>query len=120
MTSEIEPLAEQAAASTGEPAAEDTYHEPEALTRLAGWANTLAWVALAFAVVITGARLFYDFQQISQVDASAWSSQSLFSASMSVISSVFSLVIGFFYFIVLRAISEGIYILMDIFDQKKA
>jgi hypothetical protein len=93
------------AKSPVEDAAEDRYHTPENLFRIASWSNILSWVILAISVVIIIGNLFQQFQQGFPPGLMGV----LYFASL-----IIPLLVGAFFFIFLQAIAEGIYVLMDI------
>lgn len=94
----------------------DIYHNVDKLIKISVWAKNLSWVIL----VISGARAVWLF--IGEVIRTMTFEQTLpppqpmgFVVLVSTLSSVlYGLLIGLFYFVVLQAVSEGIYLLMDI------
>jgi hypothetical protein len=84
----------------------DKYQNPELLIRIASWANLIAWLVLIFSTVQFGIRLYAAFFQGS------------FAFDMGNIYNLITLfrdfIIGGFYFVVLKAVQEVIYLLLDI------
>jgi hypothetical protein len=97
---------------SGAPEAADDgkYHSDEKLFRIASWANTLAWVVLVLYLLIFVGRIVSIFQAgnvtpLTSVDGIVfW------------LSSLSTPVIGCLYFMLLQAVSEGVYMLMDLED----
>jgi maltodextrin utilization protein YvdJ len=85
---------------------EDLYHKPNRLIRISLWANTLSWIILVITVVLTG---FY----IYSIYMGKASGVQLFASLTNLL---YTIAPGIFFFIALQAISEGIYILLDIMD----
>ncbi|MFZ5809638.1 MAG: hypothetical protein ACOY16_10200 [Chloroflexota bacterium] len=89
-----------------EPEEEDLYHDEAKLMRIAGWANAASWVIL----VIAGAfSLIGVFIQLSQGALKAG-----VSGILGLLSTLFILLVGGFFFVLLQAVGEGIYLVMDI------
>jgi lipid-A-disaccharide synthase-like uncharacterized protein len=86
----------------------DIYHSEKNLLKISSWANTLAWVVLGIYILIFIGRIVVEIQNINQGVTTtiyqAWTWFSMLSTP----------VIGLVYFLILQAISEGIYMLMDI------
>ena len=92
------------------PVDEGKYHNEEKLFRIASWADTLAWVVLVLYLVIFVGRLVSIFlagnvMPLTSVDGIVYW-----------LSSLSTPVVGGLYFLLLQAVSEGIYMLMDIED----
>jgi hypothetical protein len=87
-------------------AEEDLYHEPAKLIRISLWANSISWVILALTVLSVGVNVYY------MVVSGGISSFNF----MAILNLLYSLAIGVFFFLALQAVSEGVYILMDILD----
>lgn len=89
--------------------AEDLYHRPQRMIRVATWANILSWIIL----VVVG--LFLVFFVSAIVITVTQSSSNLFIELVPTISQALLILLpGLFLFICLQAIAEGIYLLMDI------
>ena len=88
----------------------DTYHMPDNLFRISTWANTLAWVILGLSVILLVGTLIIEFQQGAILN---WA------GVFSLLNSFLTLLVGGFFFVVLRALAEIIYILMDIEDNTR-
>jgi hypothetical protein len=87
---------------------EDTYHTPAVLDQISSQAKILAWAFAVIGVAILGANLVLEFRAMAQ--------SGILSNMPSLLNALFvPLVCGFFY-ILLRAISEGIFVFMDIED----
>ncbi|MEN4012661.1 MAG: hypothetical protein AB1453_10450 [Chloroflexota bacterium] len=90
-------------------AIQDLYHRPHRLTRVATWANIFSWVVLA----IAGLFLVFFISAIV-VTLTASGSRGVVDLIPTLIQLFLILIPGIFLFICLQAISEGIYVLMDI------
>lgn len=87
----------------------DLYHRPERMIRVANWANILSWIVL----VVAG--LFLVFFVSAIVVTIEQSSRPLFIDLLPTVIQAFLILIpALFLFVSLQAISEGIYLLMDI------
>jgi hypothetical protein len=86
---------------------EDTYHDYKSINNIAMIANVMAWVLLVISVigVIILGVVVYDAR--STIGGTA-------NGIFSVVSAIVPLFPGFFFFVVLKAIAEGLYVLMDI------
>lgn len=92
---------------------EEHYHNPDALFRVASWANILAWIVLVLSALMVAISLFLTLQ----------SSQGFGAGIVGVYSVIVSLVpflFGAFFFVVLEALSESLYVLMDIEENTRA
>ncbi len=93
----------------------DLYHRPQRLVRIASLANILSWVTLAFVVLVTiffVSIMVMTFRNVPNAD---------FTSIMSTLTSAVILIIpGLFLFVALQAVSESIYILMDIEENTRA
>ncbi|GAP10941.1 hypothetical protein BECAL_02120 [Bellilinea caldifistulae] len=86
----------------------DLYHRPQRMIRVANWANTLSWVVL----VVVGLFLVFF---VSAIYVTITQSSNLFIELIPTLVQAFLILIpGLFLFVTLQAVSEGIYILMDI------
>ena len=90
---------------------EDTYHSPDVLEQISNHAKILAWAFIIIGVAILGANLVIEYRAMVQ--------SGVLSNLPSLLNALFvPLVCGFFY-VLLRAISEGIYVFMDIEDNTR-
>jgi len=90
---------------------QDTYHTPDVLEQISSQAKGLAWAFAVIGVAILGANLVIEYR--------AMVSSGILSNLPSLLNALFvPLVCGFFY-ILLRAISEGIFVFMDIEDNTR-
>lgn len=88
---------------------EDLYHRPERMIRVANWANILSWIVL----VVAGLFLVFFISAIAVTISQ--SSNNLFIDLVPTLVQAFLILIpGLFLFVSLQAISEGMYLLMDI------
>ncbi len=88
---------------------EEVFHDPSIALRVASLARTfshLVWVLTALLIII---RLVSDWRQVP--DLASLQPQVIFSELYSVISLVIS---GGLYFIILQAVSQIVYLLMDV------
>lgn len=91
------------------PAEADTYSSRRNIFRLASWANILAWLILVIYLILFIARMYYDLQQGVQfqvITLLGW------------LSYLSTFLIGAIWFVVLQGLSEGLYLLLDIFDNQ--
>jgi hypothetical protein len=89
----------------------DTYHNPNKLIRISTWANTLSWVVLAIAAILAVVQLYLNISQMQQYNQVPPMVYAFYGAN-----TLNDLLVGGFYFLALQAVSEGINILMDIFE----
>src|SRR5512145_691625 len=82
---------------------EETLYSEKTLTRLASWANLLSWPVLILYTIIFITRVVLEFQQGTEIGVIT---------VFNLLSSLTSLGIGLAWFIVLQAISEGVYLLI--------
>ena len=85
------------------------YHKTDKLWKISLWANTLSWFILVLYVVVFGARLVSDLLETKLT--AVYLAQILFWISLAT-----QLLFGFFLFVILQAVSEVIYILVDIHE----
>jgi hypothetical protein len=86
---------------------DDRYSSPNALLRLASWAYGLSWVVLILDTVLFIGRLVFQYMEGMTLDVLTVFTQ-LFYLS--------SLLGGIIWFVVLQALSHGIYLWLDIED----
>lgn len=87
----------------------DVYHRPQRMIRIANWANILSWIVL----VVVGLFLVFFISAIYVTITQ--SSSNLFIELVPTLVQTFLIIIpGLFLFVCLQAISEGMYLLMDI------
>jgi hypothetical protein len=87
----------------------DTFHSRKNILRLASWANVISWIVAIIYLILFAARLYFDFQQgiqFSVITALTW------------ISYFSTLLIGLIWFVVLQGLAEGLYLLLDLFDNQ--
>ena len=85
----------------------DLYHRPSRLVRIASFANVFSWVVMAFVVFFIATFVVIFYQAIAQ--------GATFMALLSTIILVIAIiVVGLFFFVLMQAISEGIFLFMDI------
>jgi hypothetical protein len=107
MSTEPDEISEVIIAEIGEDVEEDTYHDYKAIANIAMIANVMAWVLLVLSVaglIILGV-VIYDARA-----SIGGTSNGIFS----VVSAVVPFFPGFFFFVVLRALAEGLYVFIDI------
>lgn len=85
---------------------EDLYHDATKLMRVAGWANAVSWVILALAAIFSLSGIVLQIQQGAL--------RLGINGILGLISTLFILLVGGFFFVLLQAIGEGIYLFMDI------
>jgi hypothetical protein len=86
----------------------DLYHNPETLWRIAGWARVISWITLALVLISVGYNIYQFVQSI--IAQKPPFTQLIYPGA----SVLYNLGIGVFFFLVLQAVAEGIYILLDI------
>jgi hypothetical protein len=90
---------------------EDIYHSPKVLFRLAVWSNILAWVVVIIEIVLFGIKVYFNFF----VNAQPGTPPLYIAANL--ISYLSPLLAGVAWFILLKAVSEVIYLLVDIYEK---
>jgi len=92
---------------------EDTYHDPERLEKIASWAHTLSWVMLIFYIVkpLIEIYLLWVYSNASATTLSDFTANVILSGNRSILLEFFLAAV---YFVLLQALSEGIYLFMDI------
>ncbi|NTV38249.1 MAG: hypothetical protein HGA82_03605 [Anaerolineales bacterium] len=109
---EVKPSEAETIIETPKPVEADTYHNPEALIRISIWANWIAWLFLASAVLNFGLRIYQNYYPyFSQGAADA---QTIINI---VVNESYSLIFMGFVFLVLQGVSHGINILLDIYEK---
>ncbi len=88
---------------------DDLYHRPQRMIRVANWANILSWIVL----IVVGLFLVFFISAIF-VTVTASSSNLFIELVPTLVQAFLILIPGLFLFVCLQAISEGIYLLMDI------
>ena len=97
---------------------DEAFRAPQTLTRIATWADTLAWPILVLSLLLFALRLVIEFGQLVQ-GTSGFSGQSFVpSILLSFFGALYSLLLGAFYFVVLQAISAGINHFIDTDEQE--
>lgn len=84
---------------------EETLYSEKTLTRLASWASLLSWPVLILYTILFITRVVLEFQQGTEIGVNT---------AINLIGSLTSLGIGLAWFIVLQAISEGVYLLINL------
>jgi len=85
---------------------EDTYHSYKSISSIAMLANVMAWVLLVLSIIgmiVLGIVIWEARTTITGTNG-----------IFSVVSAIVPFFPGFFFFVVLKAISEGLYVLIDI------
>ena len=91
-----------------------TFHNEDAVFRIAMWANIVAWLALVLSLLMFASTMYSIISQWAMV------SQSLppgFFEKIAAFAGVFSEPVlgGVFAFLVLRGLSQGLYLAMDFY-----
>jgi hypothetical protein len=92
------------------PETEDRYSSPGKLLKLASWAYFLSWVILVLNGFLLIARIYSQFME-------GWSLDLIFVFNWAFYLS--SLAVGVIWFVILQAISEGIYLWLDIEENSR-
>ena len=93
-----------------------TFHNEGAVTRLALWTNIVSWILLVITMYSFGYTAFNIISNWAQIapglPESVWEKISVFASQV-----FLDPLVGVFYFLVLRAVSQGLYLALDIFYQ---
>ena len=91
-----------------------TFHSEDAIFRIAMWSNIVAWIALALSLVVFSNTMYSIIANWEMVKMSL--PPGIFE-QISAFAGVFldPLIGGVFVFFVLRSMSQGLYLLMDMF-----
>jgi len=94
----------------------DEYPTDKRLIWIADWSDRLSWVILAVAIIYGGLRLMNYFQSSPyfQFSPSEWTRIGIFDGIIAIAGQLDSILYAGFTFLVLQAITEIIYLLMDI------
>ncbi len=90
----------------------DTYHDQKKLTRLADIADILSWIFLVLFILILGTIIYfiyYFYKNQAPIEQYLFNIQSI----------LIPLILSGFAWIVLKIISEGVYLFMDIEDNTR-
>ena len=90
----------------------DTYHEQQKLTRLADIADILSWIFLVIFLLVFGTIvyfIYYFYKNHAPIEQYLFNIQSI----------LIPFILSGFAWIVLKIISEGTYLLMDIEDNTR-
>jgi hypothetical protein len=95
-----------------------TFHNTNAVLRIALWTNIVAWIILALTLISFGNQMYSIISNWASISISLPPS---FFDKVSAFASLFldSLFAGVFYFLVLRGVSVGLSLGMDIFYKGK-
>lgn len=108
-----------AAAESEEIAELETLHNPSNLLRMVTFAKVLSWIILVVSLLAYGSQLYSIYAQVQEIIASGMAFSDLMKDASfwsAVGSPVSNFLLGFFYFVVLQGLAEGLNILADIFD----
>ncbi len=108
---EDQPIEEAVSEPKNEAETEDTYMNLNSVLNLATIANVLAWIVLTIAVLLWVFYLYLQFPQMRQLG--------LITVYIIGISTPI-LLLGGFFFVLLRAVAEGLYVLLDIQENTKS
>lgn len=92
-----------------------TYHNFDRLTRVASWAALLSWCFLGLGAVMLILNVVSLVQQMGPLGAGMQPLMML----ASFLSSFLTVFISLFFFVLLQAVAEGIYVLLDIEDNTR-
>ena len=99
---------------------DEPLHNEHKLLSISSWANIISWIALSSYILAFLARLVTAFQGSPQ-DNVVIQEPSFFIVTMQFnfwVNSLFLLITGATYFLILQAVSQGILMLMDIEEDK--
>ena len=92
------------------------FHNEAAITRISMWANIVAWIILGislYSFAYTAYNIISNWAQIvPSLPESIWEKISVFASQV-----FLDPFVGVFYFLVLRAVSQGLNLALDIFYQ---
>jgi hypothetical protein len=100
------------AASNQQQAKSDTYHDQDSLTRIAVYAERVSWLFLVLTLIVAGVVFYLIYLTAS---GQIGYEQLL----LNIPTYLVPFFLGGFFWILLRLISEGVYILMDIEDNTR-
>jgi hypothetical protein len=106
MTNQILAATDQLDAKT------DTYHDQDTLTRIAVYAERISWLFLALTLIVAGV-IFY------LIYLTATGQIGTEQLMLNIPSYLVPFFLGGFFWILLRLIAEGVYVLMDIEDNTR-
>ena len=91
-----------------------TFHNEDAVFRIAMWANIVAWLALVLSLLMFASTMYSIISQWAMVSQSLPPS---FFEKVAAFAGVFSEPVlgGVFAFLVLRGLSQGLYLAMDFY-----
>ncbi len=98
---------------------DDTDHVYEDLVRVSSLARGFSWICLGLAVLVLVADIVLLLASVTVANQMGWGRFSLDRVLIPLMSSLLPLLFGGFLFVVLRAIAEGIYVLLDIEDSTR-
>ena len=98
---------------------EDTYHVYENLVRVSSLARGFSWICLGLAVLFLVADIVLLLASVTGENQMGWGGFSLDRVWIPLMSSLLPLLFSGFFFVALRAIAEGIYVLLDIEDSTR-
>ena len=98
---------------------EDTYHIYENLVRVSSLARGFSWICLGLAVLALVVDIVLLLASVTVENQMGWGWFSLDRVWIPLTSSLPSLLFSGFLFVALRAIAEGIYVLLDIEDSTR-
>jgi hypothetical protein len=113
MTSETPEKVETTQAPAAPAVEPDTYHSPNGIFRIAIWAGWISWAFLVIALVNFGLRIYNNIYPAIQAGQFTGMNAVYYSFN-----EIYMLLFYAFIFLVLQGVSQGLYILMDIFEAK--
>jgi len=108
-------LAESAPATTTEEEVEDTYYNFDHLLSIASWASALSWCFL----LVGGLIILTPVVILIENFVSGSASFNLLEIIPSLLNTLLSALVSVFFFVMSRAIAEGLFLLMDIEDNTR-
>jgi hypothetical protein len=107
-----------------EPEDKDTYHEFERVVRIASAARVLSWISLGIGVLLLVLNVLSFVDAMSTIASTPSYTGTGFTVTFSLawpafVNSISPLLNSGFFFVVMQAVSEGIFILLDIEDNTR-
>ena len=97
---------------------EDTFHSFDRLARVASWATSVSWFFLGAALLLFGASLFAAYYDLTNMIGMV-AEYELVQFIPALIGRFYSTLVSLFYFVMLQAVAEIIYLLLDIEDNTR-
>jgi hypothetical protein len=97
----------------------DTYHNPDHLLRIAVWGRALSQLFLILGILLIIGNIGYILITVSSASSSSASASAWFVTVYLFVLLFVPAIVSLFFFVLLRAMAEGICLLMDIEDNTR-